>query len=89
VTERTFEPVSADVEAVAKEVVDAAFNVHKALGPGLLESVYETCLRHELEKRGHKAASQVSMPIVYDGLRLDAGLRLDMLVEDSLIVEVK
>jgi GxxExxY protein len=89
VRERGFEPVPADVEVVAKDVVDAAFSVHKALGPGLLESVYETCLLHELKKRGRKVATQVPVPVVYDGLRLDAGLRLDMLVEDRLIVEIK
>jgi GxxExxY protein len=87
--ERVFEPVPADVEVFAKDVVDAAFNVHKTLGPGLLESVYEACLNHELKKRGRKVATQVPVPVVYDGLRLDAGLRLDMLVEGKLIVEVK
>jgi len=74
---------------VAKAVVDAAYAVHSALGAGLLESVYEACLTHELKKRALKVASQVSLPIVYDGIRLDAGLRLDMLVEDCVIVELK
>jgi len=63
--------------------------VHKALGPGLLESVYEVCLLHELSKRGLKAERQVLVPVVYDNLRLDAGLRLGLVVEKRLIVELK
>lgn len=70
-------------------IVDAAFAVHKALGPGLLESVYEVCLCHELKKRGIPFHSQVALPVVYDNVRLDAGLRLDLLVADSVIVELK
>jgi GxxExxY protein len=62
--------------------------VHTGLGPGLLESVYEACLAHELEKRGMPARRQVVLPVVYDGVRIDAGLRLDMIVED-VVVEVK
>lgn len=84
-----FEPVPAYVERVAKAVVDAAYRVHKTLGPGLLESVYEVCLAHELRQRKLAVARQVTLPVVYDGARLDAGLRLDMLVADCLIVEVK
>ena len=76
-------------ERVAAEIVDAALKVHKALGLGLLESVYETCMVHELERRGLGVARQVSLPIVYDGLRLESGLRLDLLVEDQIIVEIK
>jgi GxxExxY protein len=89
VTERVYDPVPADVELLAKNVVDAAYRVHKALGPGLLESVYEVCLGHELRQRGLSVATQVALPVVYDGTTLDAGLRLDMLVADCLIVEVK
>jgi len=84
-----FEPVPVHVELVAKVVVDAAYGVHKALGPGLLESVYEVCLAHELRQRELVVATQVALPVVYDGAKLDAGLRLDMLVADCLIVEVK
>jgi len=69
--------------------VDAAFAVHSHLGPGLLESVYEVCLTHELVKRGLKVSGQLALPIQYDTIRLDAGLRLDLLVEDSVIVELK
>jgi len=84
-----YEPVPADTDAVATATVDAAFHVHKVLGPGLLESVYETCLAHELRKRGYTVATQLSLPVVYDGMKLDAGLRMDMLVADSVVVEVK
>ena len=86
---KTFVPVSAEVDEVARAVVDAAFRVHQVLGPGLLESVYETCLAHELKQRGQPVVTQVSLPVVYEGVCLDAGLRLDMLVADSVIVEVK
>ena len=76
-------------DEVAKEIVDSAFKVHRELGPGLLESVYETCLEHELGKRGLEVRRQVSFPVIYDGERLDAGLRLDLLIEDRVIVEIK
>ena len=74
---------------MAREIVDAAFTVHKALGPGLLESVYELCLAHELTKRGLAAVRQIEVPVEYDGLKLNAGFRLDLLVQDTVIVEVK
>jgi GxxExxY protein len=84
-----FQPIPAETEAIAKLVVDAAFAVHKNLGPGLLESVYEVCLCHELKKRGVSFRNQVSLPVMYDGERLDAGLRLDVLAGESVIVELK
>lgn len=74
---------------LAKEVVDAAFKVHTRLGPGLLESVYEQCLAYELKKRNIAYESQVHLPVDYDGIKLDAGLRLDIWVEQRLIVELK
>ena len=74
---------------MAKQAVDASIKVHRALGPGLLESLYETCLAHELRERGLKVETQVVMPIVYDGLCLEAGLRLDLLINKQLVVEVK
>ena len=83
------EPIPERVEWVAKQLVDAAYKVHKALGPGLLESVYESCLCHELTKRGIPFRRQLEMPVVYDGIRLDAGLRLDLLVDECVIVELK
>ncbi|MCX7422637.1 MAG: GxxExxY protein [Planctomycetia bacterium] len=83
------EPIPERVEWVAKQLVDAAYKVHKALGPGLLESVYESCLCHELTKRGIPFRRQLELPVVYDGIRLDAGLRLDLLVDECVIVELK
>jgi GxxExxY protein len=83
------EPIPAETDEVASKIVDAAFAVHKALGPGLLESIYEVCLLHELNKRGLKVEQQVQLPVVYDNLRLDAGLRLDLVVEKRVIVELK
>ena len=86
---RVFQPISAEVEKVGKAVLDAAFKVHTALGPGLLESVYETTTAYEVRKGGLIAATQVSVPIVYDNQELDSGFRLDMLVEKCVIVEIK
>ena len=83
------QPIPDDVEKVVSQVVDAALAVHRATGPGLLEGVYEACLCHELSKRGFRFERQRSWPIVYDGVRLDVGLRLDLLVEDCVIVELK
>ena len=74
---------------IARSVVDAAFKVHKTLGPGLLESIYEKCLCYELNKRSIPFKSQVSLPVMYDGVRLDAGLRIDLMVADLIIVELK
>jgi len=83
------EPIPKETDEVASRVVDAAFAVHCALGPGLLESVYEVCLVHELKKRGLKVERQVTLPVLYDNTRLDAGLRLDLVVENRLVVELK
>ena len=76
-------------EEVARKIVDGAFRVHSLLGPGLLECVYEQCLAHELKKRGLRFELQKPVPIEYDSVRIDCALRLDMLVEDSVIVEIK
>jgi GxxExxY protein len=76
------ENTSVEVEAVATQIVDAAYKVHMHLGPGLLESVYETCLAYELMKRGLKVERQLVVP-------LDSGLRIDLLIEDCVIIEVK
>lgn len=84
-----YDALPPETERVATLVVDAAFKVHSTLGPGLLESVYETCLVHELKGRGLTVQRQISFPVVYDNLRLDAGLRLDLLVEDQVVVELK
>ncbi len=76
-------------EKIARLIVDAAFTVHKRLGPGLLEKVYEACFCHELGKRGLNYKRQQNIPIRYDGLEFDEGLRLDVLVEDMIICELK
>lgn len=83
------ETMSEEVERVGAQIVDAAYRVHCAPGPGLLESVYEICLAHELSKRGFRVERQVEVPVVYDGVRIDAALRIDLLVEDCVIVELK
>lgn len=70
-------------------IIAAALRVHSALGPGLLESAYEACLEHELKKSGYHVRRQVPVPIVYDGINLDAGYRIDLLVDDTVIIELK
>lgn len=74
---------------ITGQVVDAAMKVHSALGPGLLESAYEKCLLFELHRRGISVEAQVEQPISYEGITIDAGYRIDLLVEDRVIVEVK
>jgi GxxExxY protein len=81
--------ISASLDQTARAIIDAGLKVHRALGPGLLESAYEHCLAHELVSRGLSVRRQVSMPIVYEGVALDAGYRLDLLVEEQVIVETK
>jgi GxxExxY protein len=83
------EVIPSEQDRVARSVVDAGLQVHRTLGPGLLESAYEHCLAHELVKRGFAVRRQVVLPLMYDGLSLDAGYRLDLLVEEAIIVEVK
>jgi GxxExxY protein len=78
-----------DIEAVAKDIVDSAFKVHQAFGPGLLESAYQQCCVYELCQRGRKVLTEVVVPIVYNGQQIDAGYRLDMLVDNLVIVENK
>lgn len=69
--------------------MDCCFAVHRNLGPGLLESIYEICLEHEFKKRGLAYQRQLMLPVHYDGIELDAGLRLDFLVEDEIVLELK
>ena len=76
-------------EEVAREIVDAAFAVHNELGPGLLESVYELCLADELISRGLEIRTQVPVPLIYKERKLESGFRLDILVENSIIIELK
>jgi GxxExxY protein len=78
-----------ELNQISGQIVDAAMKVHSALGPGLLESAYEACLLFELHRRGLKAARQVELPVVYEGVRIDVGYRLDLLVEGSVVVELK
>ncbi len=78
-----------EINEISKTIIDSAFQVHKALGPGLLESAYEACLCYELKKRGFTVESQKVLPIIYDGQQIDVGYRLDLLVQDQVIVELK
>jgi GxxExxY protein len=78
-----------DENEIARKIVDAAYHVHKALGPGLLETVYETVLIFELQKRGLSVSRQVPVGVVYEGIKFDEGFRADLIVEGKLIVELK
>jgi GxxExxY protein len=83
------ERVELSENEIAKEVIDAAFHIHLKLGPGLLESVYEVILAHELRKRGLKVFRQVPIPVVWDNLHFDEGYRADLIVNDKVVVELK
>jgi len=83
------ETTDAATERIATEIVDAAFKVHSELGAGLLECIYVACLVYELRKRGLQVETEVVVPVFYDGVRLDVGLRLDLLVEGRVIIEAK
>ena len=78
-----------DIEAIGKDIVHCAIKVHSALGPGLLESAYQKCLAYELEQMGHEVACELLLPIAYGPIRIDAGYRLDMLVDGCVIIENK
>ena len=84
-----FKLLSKREESIAEKIVDAAFAVHKVLGPGLLERIYEVCFCHELSRRELKYQRQVDLPITYDGMIFDEGLRLDVFVEELIICELK
>ena len=84
-----FEKTSEKEEVVAAKIVDAAYTVHKALGPGLLEKIYEVCFCHEPTKRNLSYQRQVDIPVEYDGITFDEGLRLDVIVEQLIICEIK
>ncbi len=77
------------INKVTEEIIGAAIEVHRTLGPGLLESAYEACLFHELVLRGFQVDRQKALPILYKGVKVDAGYRLDLLVNDLVIVELK
>ena len=82
-------PVSEEEQAVGKAIVNAAYIVHKELGPGLLEKVYEVCFCHVLSKNGFHVKRQVAIPIIFDDIQFDEGLRLDVLVNNIVICELK
>lgn len=78
-----------DAELIGKSIVNAAFRIHKTLGPGLLEKVYEACMEFELEKMDYKVQRQCMIPIIYDEMTFNEGLRLDLLINDTVIIELK
>ena len=78
-----------ELNDITGQIIDASMKVHTVLGPGLLESAYEACLSHELRRLGMSLVVQLSLPVKYDGVELDAGYRIDLLVEDRVIVELK
>jgi len=84
-----YAPIPAEVEEIGAVVVDAGIKVHKALGPGLLESTYEQCLAYELQERGLAVRRQIPIAISYGRLKIDAAYRIDMLVAENVIVEAK
>jgi GxxExxY protein len=86
---RTFNPIPLDVEAIGKKLLDAAYTVHTALGPGLLESVYEACTAYEAQKLGLHVETQVTIPVQYQDVLIESGLRLDLWAEKLVIVEFK
>lgn len=78
-----------DYELIAREIVDTAIRVHTRLGPGMLEGAYEACIEYELNKRSLAVKKQVPMPLRYDDVVIDVGYRLDLLVEDAVVIELK
>lgn len=87
--ESKFSPLSAEEESIGNKIIKSAFQVHSHLGPGLLEKIYETCLAFELRKQGLVVSRQVNIPIRYKDLEFDEGIRLDLLVGNKVIVEIK
>lgn len=81
--------ITEEEEKIGKAIVHAAFKVYQGLGPGLLERIYEVCLHHELKKAGFQVSRQVVIPIIYDGISFDEGLKLDLLVANQVIIELK
>lgn len=84
-----FDPIPEESDKIAEAIFNSALKVHKELGPGLLERVYEICLCHELKKLGYEIQHQVNVPIVYDGIEFDEGYRIDLIVDNEVIVELK
>lgn len=88
-TEDTEKQAITGMTELTGHIVDAALTVHKILGPGLLESIYEACLAHDLLQRGIPFQSQVQLPVNYKGEKLDAGYRIDLLVAETIVVELR
>jgi GxxExxY protein len=86
---KIYQPIPAETERIGKLVLDAAYKVHTILGPGLLESVYQIAMKHVLEKGGTHAETEVKLPILFDGVSLESRLRIDLLIEKSVIAELK
>lgn len=86
---RKYAPIPPEVETIGKKVLDAAYAVHTALGPGLLESVYEACLAHKLRQEKVLVETQVVVPVTFEGIRIETGLRLDLLAGKLVIIELK
>lgn len=78
-----------EVNEITHDILDSAFKIHTALGPGLLESAYQACLCYELKKKGYKVESEKPLPLVYEEVKLDCGYRIDILVENQVVVELK
>jgi len=89
ITTRNFKPIPLEEEAIGKKILDAAYTVHSSLGPGLLESVYEACTAYEARQQGLSVETQVVVPVKYQTVFIDTGLRLDLWVEKLVIVEFK
>src|SRR5436305_14695095 len=81
--------VTPKINHITRQIIAAAMKVHTLLGPGLLESAYHACLLHELRKQGIPVVSQVGLPVIYDGEKIDLGYRIDLIVADAVIVEIK
>jgi GxxExxY protein len=88
-THKEHEPLPESTERVGRAIIGAAIAVHRALGPGLLESAYETCLAHELDRRGNMALRQMALPVVYEAVKLEAGYRVDLMVGGVVVVVVE
>jgi GxxExxY protein len=84
-----YKEISAEEDRIGNEIVNAAFRVHKELGPGLLEKVYEICFCHVLQQKGFNVKRQIDIPIIFEGLTFNEGLRLDVIVNDLVICELK
>ena len=85
----SFAAIDQDLNLLSNEIIGLAIKVHKALGPGLLESSYKECLFYEIINKGYFAEKEKALPLIYDKIKLDIGYRLDILVENSLVIEIK